>query len=303
MLALATLWVTGCGAAAPAPPTGPASVAPSPAATRSVASPAPSATALPTVSLADCRPSSDRAALHLVHHFAMAPDDIAVAADGRLWVSARQANQVISLQADGAGATAQRVDGGPEGVAVGDAVYVALQDRNAVVALGPTPRTVVALPNHTANAGIDGIALDLARNRLLVPDSPTGQLYAVPLGGGAPVLLATGLGRPVAAATLGADVVVASESPVGLTVVSPSGAARRLGALSGLDEVVAYRGLLYVTGLNAHDVVAVDPASGASRTLALNLPEPQGLAVTADGMLLIVDASSRSLFAVPTCGR
>lgn len=302
MLGLATFWVAGCGAAAPTPAVVRASVGPSPA-TRSGASPAPSATALPRVSLADCRSPQDRAALHLVHRFAVSPDDIAVAADGSLWVSARQANQMISLRADGAAATAQRVDGGPEGVAAGDAVYVALQNRNSVVVLGPTPRTIVALPNRTANAGIDGIALDAARNRLLVPDSPTGELYAVPLGGGAPLLLAAGLGRPVAATTLGADVVVASESAAGLTVVEPSGASRRLGVLSGLDEVVAYRGLLYVTGLDGRDVVAVDPASGASRTVAINLAEPQGLAVTADGMLLIVDTSTRSLFALPTCGR
>ena len=43
-----------------------------------------------------------------------------------------------------------------------------------------------------------------------------------------------------------------------------------------------YAGLLYVTELNRHDVVAVDPTSGASVAVAVNLPAPQGLAVTAE---------------------
>ena len=66
--------------------------------------------------------------------------------------------------------------------------------------------------------------------------------------------------------------------------------------------MIAYAGLLYVTELNRHDVVAVDPRSGASAQVAVNLPAPQGLAVTASGTLEIVDATTDTLYALPACG-
>ncbi len=85
-------------------------------------------------------------------------------------------------------------------------------------------------------------------------------------------------------------------------MIAPDGAVKRIGSFTDLDEVVSYGGLLYVTELNRHDVVAVDPASGASAVLAIDLPAPQGLAVTADGVLEVVDATTDTLYSLPTCG-
>jgi hypothetical protein len=85
-------------------------------------------------------------------------------------------------------------------------------------------------------------------------------------------------------------------------MVTAGGAVSKIGAFSDLDEVVVYAGLLYVTDLTRHDVVAVDPRTGASVALAVNLPAPQGLAVTAQGMLEIVDATTDTLYSLPACG-
>lgn len=85
-------------------------------------------------------------------------------------------------------------------------------------------------------------------------------------------------------------------------MVTPAGAVRAIGGFNDLDEVVAYAGLLYVTELNRHDVLAVDPTSGASVRLAFNLPAPQGLAVTSSGTLEIVDATTDTLYSLPACG-
>jgi len=85
-------------------------------------------------------------------------------------------------------------------------------------------------------------------------------------------------------------------------VVTSTGAVKKIGGFNDLDEVVAYGGLLYVTELDRHDVLAVDPTSGASVRLAFNLPAPQGLAVTANGTLEIVDATTDTLYSVPACG-
>ncbi|HEY8676834.1 MAG TPA: hypothetical protein VIO13_12850 [Candidatus Dormibacteraeota bacterium] len=271
---------------------------------------APTATASPssavTATLADCGPARDSSALHVVHHFSVSPDDITVDAGGRLWVTAREANLLIGMDASGGAVTTQDAPGGPEGVATdATALYVAQQNLNSVLEIAPTLRTVVTLPNHTNNAGIDGIASDVAGHRVLVPDSPTGELFAVRLSGTpTPELLASGLGRPVAATTDGAgDIIVASESSPGLTIVTPAGAKRSLGHFTDLDEVVMYAGLLYVTELDHRDVLAVDPASGASVAVAVNLPAPQGLAVTATGTLEIVDSTTNTLYSVPACAR
>lgn len=257
------------------------------------------------MTLASCAAAMDVRALHVVHHFAVSPDDIAVDSGGRLWVSAREANLVFSLSPDGSGIAAQTVVGGPEGIAVeNSSVYVAQQNLNAIAAIAPTRGTLITFPNRTANAGIDGIAGDTAAPRLLVPDSPAGEMFAVPLtGSSTPQLIATNLGRPVAAAIdSNGNVFVASESSPGLVMLTPAGTRRTLGRFADLDEVVAYAGLLYVTELDRHDVVAVDPTSGASHPIAVNLPAPQGLAATATGTLEIVDATTKTLYSMPACG-
>jgi sugar lactone lactonase YvrE len=267
------------------------------------------ATATPTLAspttLAACAAAVTRTALHVVHRFGVSPDDIAIDTSGRLWVSAREVDQLIGLNPDGSGVTSAVVSGGPEGVAVaGSGVYVAQQNLNAIAEVTPQRRQVIALPNLTVNAGIDGIAIGATGETLLVPDSPNGRLLELSLVGPAsPRVVATHLGRPVSAAVgPTGDIFVASESSPGLVAVAPGGAVRKIGGFTDLDEVVAYAGLLYVTELNRHDVVAVDPASGSSVPVAVGLPAPQGLAVTANGTLEIVDATTDTLYSLPACG-
>lgn len=272
-----------------------------------VPTPTMTATPAPTVvaTLAGCAPAVPRSALKVIHHFAVSPDDIAIDTSGRLWVSAREVDQLISLNQDGSGVTTTTVTGGPEGVAVvASAIYVAQQNINAIEEVTPVRHEVVTLPNHTANAGIDGISVAATSQTLLVPDSPAGTLLEVSTTGPpAPRVIATHLGRPVAAsAGPSGEIFVASESSPGLVKVTAAGTVTRIGAFTDLDEVVAHAGLLYVTELNRHDVVAVDPASGASRAVAMNLPAPQGLTVTANGILEIVDATTNTLYSLPTCG-
>jgi streptogramin lyase len=293
--------MTGCATpAVQTPPTHtPATSAPTPTAT--FATPSPVA----TITLASCAAPVSSTALHLVHRFGVSPDDIAVDASGDLWVSARTANEVFRLRADGTTVSTVTVAGGPEGVAVdASGVYVAQQNVNAIEEVAPQRHVVMTFPNHTSNAGIDGINVGPVAQTLLVPDSPNGTLIELSLAGTpAARVLAGSLGRPVAAtADPQGDVFVASESSPGLVEVTPSGTVRPLGRFTDLDEVVYYAGLLYVTELNRRDVVAVDPTSGASVAIAVNLPAPQGLAVTAAGILEIVDATTNRLYSLPTCG-
>jgi hypothetical protein len=255
--------------------------------------------------LASCSAPRQLSGLTTMHRFSVSPDDIAVDATGGLWVTARSANLLVGMSATGSAVSGQTVGGGPEGIAADSGtLYIAQQDLNAIAAVASGIRTVISFPNRTSNAGIDGIAVDAAHRRLLVPDSPTGQLFAVNLSGSATLtLLSAGLGRPVAAATdPSGNVFVASESSPGLTVLSSSGARRTLGGFTNLDEVVWYAGLLYVSDLDHRSVVAVDPSTGASVPVAVGLPAPQGLAVTPAGTLEIVDATTNTLYSTPACG-
>jgi sugar lactone lactonase YvrE len=305
-LAVIAAVLCSCNGASSAasPPVVPASPGGTRAAGSATPAVTPAATPAATATLAMCGSARAASTLRVVHTFAVSPDDIAVDGDGRLWVSAREANQLVGMDAGGGAVTTQPLSGGPEGVAAGGgALYVAQQDLNAVVDVGPPQRTVVTLPARTGNDGVDGIAFDAARSQLLLPDSPTGQLYTLRVGATAPTLVASGLGRPVAAVTDPAGTTfVASESTPGLTALSAAGARSAVGHFTDLDEVVWYAGLLYVTELDHRDVLAVDPATGASRVVATGLPAPQGLAVTASGMLEIVDATANTLYATRACG-
>ncbi len=301
LAALAVTLLAGCSSAVTRSPAGtPTHHTPAVVATP-VASPTPS----PATTLAACAAAVTRTALHVVHRFTVSPDDIAVDTSGRLVISAREADQLITLNPDGSGAATMTVPGGPEGIAVAaSGTYVAQQNLNAIEEIAPQRREVTAFPNHTANAGIDAIATGATGRTLLVPDSPNGTLLELSLAG-TPTqrVLATHLGRPVSAAAGPAgDIFVASESSPGLVMVASSGAVTRIGGFTDLDEVVAYAGLLYVTELDRHDVLAVDPTSGTSRRLAVDLPAPQGLAVTANGTLEIVDATTDTLYSLPACG-
>jgi streptogramin lyase len=299
---IATL--AGCSSAVSHTPAEGTPVVATPATTTTpaaVATPTPA----PATTLAACAAAVTRTALHVVHRFNVSPDDIAIDASGRLWVSAREADQVTSLNPDGSGVATVAVPGGPEGVAVAaSGIYVAQQNLNAIEEITPQRRQVIALPNRTPNAGIDGIAIGATSQTLLIPDSPNGRLLEMSLVGLPNTrVVATHLGRPVSAvAGASGDIFVASESSPGLVAVTPAGAVRRIGGFTDLDEVVAYAGLLYVTELNRHDVLAVDPTSGASLRVAVNLLAPQGLAVTATGTLEVVDATTDTLYSLPACG-
>jgi len=159
---------------------------------------------------------------------------------------------------------------------------------------------LLALANHTANAGVDGIGYDAAHQQLLIPDSPNGTLLAYSVGGGTTVLR-RGLGRPVTATTDPAgNVYIGMENAPGVLVVSPSGTARSLGSFSQVDEVVYLNGLLYIADL-AGTVDAIDPATGRSTPLVTAAPAPQGLAATANGTLILVDETTHVVASLEPC--
>ena len=254
-----------------------------------------------------CAPARPLATLPILARPPLRPDDLAVASEGGLWVSDPDGGHLARVDAGGHQVTRVEDPRGPEGIGVlGDGRLVLAEQRpNRLVTLRPPDPTVtelVRLPPAGPNLGVDGIALDPARHRIVIPDSATGALRALPLDGRPLVTLATGLGRAVgAAAAPDGSVYVAAEASPGLLRVDPGGGVHPVGRLGDLDDVVLAGGLLYVTALGAHSVLAVDPAGGGDRTLATGLGEPQGLAVLPDGRLAAADSTSGLIVAIDAC--
>ncbi|HET9052326.1 MAG TPA: hypothetical protein VFO60_11545 [Candidatus Dormibacteraeota bacterium] len=289
------------------PPVAGSSLATAAPATAAPATPGPLRSCPPPVTLADLTPL-DRLPYDL--------DDVTVDAGGDLWFTAVNAGFVFEDDARGHRLRVITDTNGPEGIVPlpGEAFALAEQTANRVVRLEPaldvrTP--LLAVPNRTPNEGVDGLAFDTARSRLLVPDSANGRLLALPVtpagaAAGPVQVLATGLGRPVAAwpeADGGVDVGV--ENPPGLLrLPAGGGTARALvpsGVLKQVDEVVGVGGLLYVTDLQRRELDAVDPGSGRVVPLVTGAPDPQGLTLLPGGRLLLVDSSAGVLATVSPC--
>jgi sugar lactone lactonase YvrE len=303
----AAVLLAGCSSAAGPPATTAPTVG---SGAPPVAAPAaPTVTVSPSArgSLDRCPAARPLAALPVLARPPLRPDDLLVTPEGGLWVSDPDGGHLALIDAGGRAVT--RIDDprGPEGmVLLGDGRMVLAEQRtNRLVTLRPPDPAVAelaALPPAGGRLGVDNIALDAARRRLLVPDSAAGTLRALPLDGGPMVTLATGLGRAVgAAAAPDGSVYVAVEASPGLLRVDPAGRVTAVGRLGDLDDVVLTGGLLYVTALGGHSVLAVDPANGGDRTLATGLGEPQGLAVLPDGRLAAADSPSGVIVAVDGC--
>ncbi len=268
------------------------------------APPSPSPTPLAT--LAGCPAPVALSRLPVLHQFTTDADDVAVDSAGNIWVSSPNAGRIDELAADGTSIASFADPNEPEGLVPlpdGD-VVVAEQALNRLDVLVPATGALtpfLTIPNSTGNVGVDDIALSADGADILVPDSPSGRLLEIPVGGGTPTVLASGLGRPVDAGQLpDGTIVVSAESDPGLVEVA-GGATQAVGSLTDLDEAIPDEGLVYVTDLGTDEVLAVDPTSGASRVLVTASPSPQGLAGLPDGSLLLVDSTREVIVSLPPC--
>ncbi|HWF57285.1 MAG TPA: hypothetical protein VG520_02920 [Candidatus Dormibacteraeota bacterium] len=286
----------------PHPTSPPAQATPTSAATATATA---TASAAP-LGLAACPPERALAALPVLARTDLSPDDLLALPDGSLWVSDPVGGAIEHIAADGRVLTRSADGQAPEGmVAVGGSIVLAEQGPNRLVRFTPPAMargTVLTLPDRGGQEGLDGIALD-ASGRLLIPDSPHGTLLSAAPGGGGAVTMATGLGRDVAA-TVGPDgaIWIAVEGTRGLWRLPAAGAtAVAVGGLAQLDDLVTVGSLLYATLLLAGEVVAIDPASGASRVLARGIGAPQGLALLAGGRLAVADSNSHVIATLAAC--
>jgi sugar lactone lactonase YvrE len=236
---------------------------------------------------------------------ATGPDDISIIG-GHIYLTLLTAGQVVELSPSGATTNIASGLDHPEGTAPGgdSSLLVVEQGRNRILRLRLdgkgtiTPLKTFAKP--AARLGIDSIRTR-DDGRVVVPDSPNGQLLQLDPSTGAVTTLAGGLGRPVDALPYQGGYAVADEQ-LGLVLI-PSGSrpaqkTTRLPQVHIADDVQLSRlGELVLTSLGDHAIYRL--RQGRPEVIARGLSDPQGLAIDSDGSALVVDSSIGAVMRLP----
>ena len=284
---------------------GPSGVTGSP--TRTVAT-SPTATATPSPTPVPSTPPASYNA-HLLLQGAARPDDMAFDLQGHILFSDFYAGTVSRLNSDGSVTALVSGINGPEGIVVlqDGTMIIAEQNTNRILSLAPgatTPTLLKTLPGTPSGAtckdGVDGIAFDPTTNTLIIPDSPTGDVYRLSVDGKTFTLLASGIVRPVGAdVDKQGNIYLADECGGAVVKVTPTGAKTILGGF-GMPDDIAFdlQGDLLVTDLkpNIHALVRMNLTTGQYETLASDgFIEPQGMMVDGQGNIFVSDDASNRI--------
>jgi sugar lactone lactonase YvrE len=258
-------------------------------------------------SIATTMPTSDTTPRHFTAHTIFQggarPDDLVFDTQGQLLFSDFYNGTISRVNADKTATVLVRGIAGPEGLIIlsDGTMIIAEQRTNRILSLAAgaqTPTILRQLPGtpSTANCkdGVDGIAFDSTTNTVIVPDSPTGDVYRMSLDGKTLTLLASGITRPVGAAVdQRGTIYVADECGGALWQITSTGKTTRIGGFGMLDDVaIDPHGNLLLTDLqpSIHALIRMNPETGKRETLASQgFIEPQGLLVDAHDNIYVSD--------------
>ncbi len=231
------------------------------------------------------------------------PDDLIFDQQGRLLFSDEIDATISRVNANGSVTQLLKDPNGPEGLISlpNGTLIFSEQEANRIVSLAPgtkTPTVLRVLPGipSTANCkhGVDGIALDPTTNTIIVPDSPTGNVYRMSLDGKMFTLLASGIVRPVGAGVdSNGNIFIADECGNAVWRITPGGQKTRIGGFGMPDDVVPDgHGNLLIIDLapSIHSLIRLNLTTGKRETLAAQgYIEPQGLLMDAHGDIFVSD--------------
>jgi len=207
------------------------------------------------------------------------------------------------VNADGSVTVLLRGVAGPEGMVVlqDGTMIIAEQHTNRILSLPPgahSPTVLRTLPGTPSAApckdGVDGIAFDPTTNTIIVPDSPTGEVYRMSPDGKTLTLLVSGIVRPVGAVVdAQGNIYVADECGGTIWRITPAGKTTRMGGFGMPDDVaIDKHGNLLVIDLepSIHALIRVRLSTGKHETLASKgFIEPQGLVVDGNDDIFVSD--------------
>lgn len=231
------------------------------------------------------------------------PDDLVFDRSGHLLFSNPHNGTVNRLNADGSVTVLLRNIAAPEGLVVlaNGTLVIAEQGTDRILTLGPgalAPKVLRQLPGIPSTAhckdGVDGIAFDATTNTLIIPDSPSGDVYRLSLDGKTLTLLATGIVRPVGAAVdAKGNIYVTDECGGALWRITRGGQKTHFGNFGMLDDVsIDNNGNILVTDLDPaiHALIRFNPVTGERKILASKgYIEPQGLVLDQPGNIFVAD--------------
>jgi sugar lactone lactonase YvrE len=231
------------------------------------------------------------------------PDDLAFDPQGRLLFSDEKSGTISRLNADGTVTVLMSGLPGPEGlVSLSDGtLIISEQPLNQIASFAPgatTPTVLRKLPGTPSGArckdGVDNIGLDPTNNTLIVPDSPTGDVYRMSLDGKSFTLLTSGIVRPVGAfVDTRGTIYISDECGAAVWRVTPAGEKTKIGGVSMPDDALLDpEGNLLVIDLDpaVHALVRLDLTTGQKETLeSKDFAEPQGLVMDAQGHVFVSD--------------
>ncbi len=268
----------------------------------STSSSSPTATAKPSPTSSP-KVAPQRYTAQVVLRGAGRPDDLIFDQQGYLLFSDEIDKTISRVNANGSASVLLNDSNGPEGViSLPDGTLIfSEQDSNRIVSLAPsakTPTVLRTLPGtpSTANCkhGVDGIALDPTTNTIIVPDSPTGDVYRMSLDGKQFTLLASGIVRPVGAGVDNqGNIFIADECGNAIWHITPDGKKTRIGGFGMPDDVVpdGYGSVLVIDlQPTIHSLIRLNLATGKRQTLASQgYIEPQGLVIDPRGNVFVSD--------------
>lgn len=249
----------------------------------------------------------DTTPIHYTSHVLLSgvgrPDDLTFDPQGRLLFSDFYNGTISRLNANGSVTILISGLAGPEGMVLlsNGTMFIAEQRTNRILTLAPGAKSLTvlrALPGRPGGPpckdGVDNIALDATTNTLIVPDSPTGNVYRMSLDGKQLTLLASGIARPVGAAVdAQGTIYVADECGGAVVRITPDGKSTRIGGFGKPDDVaIDHHGNLLVIDLlpSIHALIRVRKSTGKHEILeSKGFIEPQGLVVDSNDNIYVSD--------------
>lgn len=234
-----------------------------------------------------------------------APDEMALAPDGSIYVSDVNEGTVKRLTLDGQLLPVVSGLNVPEGIVIlpDGTLLIAEQGWNRLDHYDPATNHLtwfVRLVNDTPRMGVDGITLDTHAPEaitIIIPDSPNGTLLRASLDGQQVTLITRGFVRPTDAwVEPDGSILVVDENANSLSRVHPDGTIDNLADLPTPDDVVEDRsGNIFVTTLGDGAVHLISEATKQDTILVSGLINPQGLILDLDGNLVVADAGHHQL--------
>ncbi len=231
------------------------------------------------------------------------PDDLAFDQQGHLLFSDFYNGTISRLNANGSVTNIVRGLAGPEGLVVlsNGTMIIAEQRTNRILTLASGSKSLMvlrAIPGTPGTApckdGIDGIALDATTNTLIVPDSPTGNVYRLSLDGKKLTLITSGIVRPVGAVVdAQGTIYVADECGGAVVRITPDGRSTRITGFGKPDDVALdHHGNLLLIDLlpSVHALIRIRQSTGKHEILASKgFIEPQGLVIDKNDNIYVSD--------------